>query len=63
MKLLDKKLTGPGPEISDHPGVTLFLSFFFLGGRGGGGGKTLEKNILIYHTKVTDYTTFTLTIT
>ena len=28
MELLDKKLTGPGPEISVHPGVTLFLSFF-----------------------------------
>ena len=29
MELLDEKLTGPGPEISVHPGVTLFLSFFF----------------------------------
>ena len=28
MELLDKKLTGPGPEISVHPGVTLFLPFF-----------------------------------
>ena len=27
MELLDKKLTGPGPGISVHPGVTLFLSF------------------------------------
>ena len=27
MELLDKKLAGPGPEISVHPGVTLF---FFL---------------------------------
>ena len=25
---LDKNLTGPGPEISIHLGVTLFLSFF-----------------------------------
>ena len=29
MKLLDKELTGPGPEISVHPGVTLFLFFLF----------------------------------
>ena len=29
MELLDKKLAGPGPEISFHPVVTLFLSFFF----------------------------------
>ena len=28
MELLDKKLTGPGPDISVHLGVT--LSFFFL---------------------------------
>ena len=28
MELLDKKLSGPGSEISVHPGVTLFLSFF-----------------------------------
>ena len=28
MELLDKKLTGPGPEISVHPGVAFFLSFF-----------------------------------
>ena len=28
MELLDKKLTGPGPEISVHPDVTLFLFFF-----------------------------------
>ena len=28
MEPLDKKLTGPGPEISAHSGVTLFLSFF-----------------------------------
>ena len=28
MELLDKKLTGPGPEISVHPGVTVFLSCF-----------------------------------
>ena len=27
-ELLNKKLTGPGPEISVHPSVTLFLSFF-----------------------------------
>ena len=30
MELLDKKLTGPGPEISVHPGVTLILSFLFF---------------------------------
>ena len=30
MELLDKKLTGPGPEISVHPGVTVFLSFLFF---------------------------------
>ena len=29
MELLDKKLTGPGPEISVHPGVTFFLFFSF----------------------------------
>ena len=29
MELLDKKLTGPGPEISVYPGVTLFLSIFY----------------------------------
>ena len=29
MELLDKKLTGPGPEISVHPGATLF-DFFLL---------------------------------
>ena len=28
MELLDEKLTGPGPEISVHPGVTLFLPLF-----------------------------------
>ena len=28
MELLDKKMTGPGPEILVHPGFTLFLSFF-----------------------------------
>ena len=28
MELLDKKLAGPGPEISVHPDVTIFLSFF-----------------------------------
>ena len=28
MELLDEKLTGPGPEVSVHPGVTFFLSFF-----------------------------------
>ena len=28
MERLDKKPTGPGPEISVHQGVTLFLSFF-----------------------------------
>ena len=30
MELLDKKLTGPGPEISVHPGVTHSAFFFFL---------------------------------
>ena len=30
MELLDKKLTGSGPEISVHPGVTLILPFFFF---------------------------------
>ena len=30
MELLYKKLTGPGPEISLHPGVTFFLFFFSL---------------------------------
>ena len=30
MELLDKKLTGPGPEISVHPDVTLILHFFFF---------------------------------
>ena len=32
MELLDKKLAGPGPEMSVHPGVTLilFFSFFFV---------------------------------
>ena len=29
MELLNKKLTGPEPEISFHPGVTLFV-FFIL---------------------------------
>ena len=29
MELLDEKLTGPGPEISVHSGVT-FILFFFL---------------------------------
>ena len=28
MEFLHKKLTGPGPEISVHPCVTLFLSCF-----------------------------------
>ena len=28
MELLDKKLTGHGPETSVHPGVTLFVFFF-----------------------------------
>ena len=27
MERLDRKLTGPGPEILVRPGVTLFLSF------------------------------------
>ena len=27
---MDKKLAGPGPEVSFHLGVTLFLSFFFV---------------------------------
>ena len=32
MELLNKKLAGPGPEMSVHPGVTLilFFSFFFV---------------------------------
>ena len=30
MELLDKKLTGPEPEISVHPSVTLFLSYLFI---------------------------------
>ena len=30
MELLDKKLTGPGSEISVHPGVTFFLFLFFV---------------------------------
>ena len=30
MERLDKKLTGPGPEISVHLGVTFFLSFLFV---------------------------------
>ena len=30
MELLDKKLAGPRPEMSVHPGVTLILSFFFF---------------------------------
>ena len=30
MELVDKKLTGPGPEVSVYPGVTFFLSFFFV---------------------------------
>ena len=29
MEFLDKKLTGPGPEISVHPGVTFILFFFY----------------------------------
>ena len=29
MELLDKRLTEPGPEMTIHPGVTLFLSFFY----------------------------------
>ena len=30
MELLDKKPIGPEPEISVHPGVTLFLYIFFV---------------------------------
>ena len=30
MERLDKKLTGPGPDISVHPGITLFLLLFFV---------------------------------
>ena len=30
MELLDKKLTGPEPEISVHSVVTFFLFFFFV---------------------------------
>ena len=30
MELLDKKLTGPRHEKAVHPGVTFFLSFFFV---------------------------------
>ena len=30
MEFLDKKLTGPGPEISVHPGVTFIVFFFFI---------------------------------
>ena len=30
MELLDKKLTGPGPEMSVHPGVTFILCFSFF---------------------------------
>ena len=30
MELLDKKLAGPGPEMSVHPGVTLILFFSFF---------------------------------
>ena len=30
MELLDKKLTGPGPDISVHLGVTLSFSFFYF---------------------------------
>ena len=33
MELLDKKLTRPEPEISVHPGVTLFPSFFLTENR------------------------------
>ena len=30
MELLDKKLTGPGPEMSVHPGVIFILFFSFF---------------------------------
>ena len=30
MEILDKKLAGPGPEISVHRGVTFILFVFFL---------------------------------
>ena len=30
MEILDKKLAGPGPEKSVHPGVTFILFVFFL---------------------------------
>ena len=30
MELLDKKLTGPGPDISVHLGATLSFSFFYF---------------------------------
>ena len=33
------------------------------GGAGGGVGELLERNIMVYHKKVSDYTTFTLMIT
>ena len=40
-----------------------FFSFLFgVGKGGGGGGKTLERNIMAYHKKVSHYTTFTLMI-
>ena len=31
MELLDKKLAGPGPEISVHPGVTMVVFFCVCG--------------------------------
>ena len=31
MELLDKKLAGPGPEISVHPGVTMVVFFVCVG--------------------------------
>ena len=42
MELLDKKLTGLGPEISVHPGVTLFLSLFLT--KNGEAAHALQKN-------------------
>ena len=46
--------------------IRLYFLFSFFGGRGfeeGGGRKTLERNIMVYHKKVSHYTTFILTIT
>ena len=41
----------------DFGGVSqIRLHFLFL-------GKTLERNIMVYHKKVSDHTTFTLMIT